>query len=67
MVGTVTKIVDCLNGGKMIASYLTYAILVVPSDPPDLIKEAKESFILQGIVKPPFYFTGIKFRIRDGR
>jgi len=68
MSGIVRKIVDCLRDGKVIASYpLSYAVTIGPSTPPDLIKEAKESLIHQGLVKPPFDFTGIEFRVREGR
>jgi hypothetical protein len=68
MSGTVTKIVDCLRNGEVIASYpLSYGITLGPSAQPDLIKEARESLVNQGLVKPPFDFTGIEFRIRDGR
>jgi hypothetical protein len=68
MSGMVRKIVDCLRDGKVIASYsLSYAVTLGPSAPPDLIKEAKENLIRQGLVNPPFDFTGIEFRIRDGR
>jgi hypothetical protein len=66
MVQYVKKIVDCLRGGQVIGSYpLTYVITDVPSDPPDLIKEARDSLILEGVIKPPFDFAGIEYRIRD--
>jgi hypothetical protein len=68
MSGTVTKIVDCVRNGEVIASYrLGYGITLGPSTPPDLIGEAKENLINQGLIKPPFDFEGIKFRIRDDR
>jgi len=67
MSGVVKKIVDCVRSGTVIASYpLSYAVTIGPLAPPDLIKEARESLIIQGLVKPPFDFTGIDFRIRDG-
>ena len=68
MSGTVTKIVDCVRNGEVIASCpLSYGITLGPSAQPDLIKEAKESLINQGLVKPSFDFTGIEFKIRDDR
>jgi hypothetical protein len=69
--GTVTKIVDCMRGGKVIVSYsLSYGITLGPSSPPDLINGAagaKESLINDGWVKPPFDFTGWNFSVRDSR
>lgn len=68
MSGVVTKIVDCIRDGTVIASYpLSYGVTLGPSAPPDLIKEARESLIYQGLVKPPFDFSRISFRIRDNR
>ncbi len=62
------KIVDCVRNGEVIASYrLGCGITLGPSTPPDLIREAKESLINQGLVKPPFDFAGIEFKIRGGR
>lgn len=67
MSGMIYKTVDCLRNGELIASYpLSYAITIVPSVPPDLIEEAKASLIHEGVIKPPFDFSGMAFRIRDG-
>jgi hypothetical protein len=69
--GMVTKIVDCIRGGQVIASYtFRYAITQGPSSPPSreaLIDEAKANLSNELIVKPPFDFSGIEFKIRDGR
>ena len=67
MSSVVKKTVDCVRDGKVIASYrLSYGVTIGPSAPPDLIKEARDTLINQGLVKPPFDFTGISFKIRDG-
>jgi hypothetical protein len=67
----VTKIVDCLRSGEVIASYpLSYGITLGPSSPPSsgaLIEESKTNLINQRIVKPPFDFAEIEFKIRDAR
>jgi len=66
MSGTVQKIVECIRDGKIIAAYkLGYGLTLGPSAPPDLIKEAKKSLIMEGHVKPPFDFSGISFRVLD--
>jgi hypothetical protein len=71
MSGMVTKIVECVRNGEVIASYpLSYGKTLGPSAPPStgaLIEEAKKNLINEGIVKPPFDFTEIEFKIWDGR
>ena len=71
MSGLVTKIVECVRNGEVIAAYpLSYGITLGRSSPPSsgaLIEEAKTNLINQGFVKPPFDFSGIEFKIRDGQ
>ena len=70
MSGLVMKVVDCVRNGEVIASYpLPSPITLGPSSPPstgELIEIAQRNLIDQGLVKPPFDFTGIEFKIRGG-
>jgi hypothetical protein len=63
----VTKIVDCMRDGKVIASYpLSWARTRGPSPPPPrkkLIDEAKSNLSVERKAAPPF--EGITFEIRD--
>jgi len=63
----IKKIVDCVIHGRTIASYpFGYAVTLGPSEPPDLIQEAKECLANDGLVRPPFDFSSVEFRFRDG-
>ncbi len=64
---TTQKIVDCIRNGQVIASYkLGYETTIGPSATPDLIATAKENLINEELVKPPFDWSGIDFKIRSG-
>lgn len=57
MSGMVTKIVECVRNGEVIASYpLSYGKTMGPSAPPStgvLIQGAKQNLINEGFVKTP--------------
>ena len=62
----VTKIVDCVRDGEVIASYpFSWARTLGPSSPPpkELIDEAKSNLSIERKAAPPF--EGITFEIRD--